>query len=119
MTNRSNLGQLGENVATRYLIKKGYKVLDKNHKTKWGEIDIIVSSPDKTLVFVEVKTVSGPSPRITPENQMTQSKRKKFYRAAEFYANETNKLYDIGWRTDLVAIIINNDKAEIKHYKNI
>ena len=57
--NKSETGKLGENIACRYLVENGYKIIERNFRQKWGELDIIAKAPDKTLVFVEVKTVAG------------------------------------------------------------
>jgi len=120
MTRRSEIGQLGENIAARYLKKKRYKIFDRNFREKWGEIDIIAVSPEKELVFIEVKTVSGLSPSITAENQLTKSKLSKLQKTAELYANsQDEKLIRNGWRIDLLAINIDGEKAIIKHYENI
>ena len=51
------IGELGEEVACKYLIKQGYSVLERNYTKKWGEIDIIAQK-DETLFFVEVKSKS-------------------------------------------------------------
>ena len=50
------LGQNGEDIAEKFLIKQGYKILERNrHFSRYCEIDIIAQDKD-TLVFVEVKT---------------------------------------------------------------
>ena len=51
-------GSRGEEEAARYLGQKGYQILERNHRTKFGELDIIASDKE-TLVFVEVKTKIG------------------------------------------------------------
>jgi len=51
------IGQLGEDIAGKWLIDKGFTVLERNYAKKWGEIDIIAER-DKMVYFVEVKTVS-------------------------------------------------------------
>ena len=63
---RSNLekGLLGEREAEKYLISKGYKIRDRNYRTKIGEIDI-VAEKFNTLVFVEVKTRTSTKLGIT------------------------------------------------------
>ena len=48
-------GRLGEREAARYLRKQGYKLLDMNYRSRFGEIDI-VAQDGETVVFVEVKT---------------------------------------------------------------
>lgn len=120
MTRQSETGQLGEDIATRFLKKKRYKIIERNYREKWGEIDIIAISPKKVLVFVEVKTVTGPSPYVLPEEHLTSAKLTRLQRTAELYANsQDDKLIKRGWRIDLLAIIIDGDSAEVKHYENI
>ena len=53
MTRQSETGKLGEEIAERFLKKKRYKIVERNYREKWGEIDIIAISPKKVLVFVE------------------------------------------------------------------
>jgi putative endonuclease len=50
----SKKGKVGENLACDYLIKNGYKILERNFRSKFGEIDI-VAKDKKTLCFIEVK----------------------------------------------------------------
>lgn len=121
MTRQSEVGQLGEDIAERYLKKKRYKIIERNYREKWGEIDIIAKSPKKVLVFVEVKTVSGPDPYVEAEEQLTKSKLTKLQRTAELYANGpgTKRVKKSGWRIDLLAITIEGDDATVKHYENI
>lgn len=125
MTYRSQLGQLGENIACRYLEKKNHKIIERNFRQKWGEIDIIAKAPDKTLVFVEVKTVRGVeklhTTNISAEDQLTSAKLTKLQRTASLYANHNQDLIndERGWRIDLIALTISNKNYVIKHYKNI
>lgn len=120
MTKKQSLGQLGENIAASYLKKKGYKIIDRNVNKPWGEIDIVARAPDTVLVFVEVKTVTGPNPNITPEDQMTKRKIGRLKRAAEVYAgNAEDTITKKGWRIDLVAVVVEDKQALVKHYENI
>ena len=52
---RKELGNKGEDIAVRYLEDQGYKILKRNFRSRYGEIDIICSRA-KSVVFVEVKT---------------------------------------------------------------
>ena len=120
MTRQSATGKLGEDLAVRFLKKAHYKILERNFREKWGEIDIIARSPQKVLVFVEVKTVTGPDPYVEPEEHLTREKLTRLQRTAGLYANnQDEKLTKNGWRIDLLAITIAGDKAEVKHYENI
>ena len=131
MTYKSQLGQLGENIACRYLVENGFKIIERNFRQKWGEIDIIAKSPVKTLVFLEVKTVSIVSRetietnnlnnQISAEDQLTKAKLKKLQRTASLYAGHWPELIDDnkGWRIDLIALTINDKSYVIKQYENI
>ena len=68
-------GNKGEDKAAQFLIEKGYSVLDRNWRTKTGEIDIIAVKDD-LIVFVEVKTL----PNGTPELLQTELNQRKLQR---------------------------------------
>lgn len=57
-TKNKSTGNLGEDLATEYLEQKGYKIIDRNVKFPYGEIDILASWQN-TIIVVEVKTVRG------------------------------------------------------------
>ena len=71
LTQKQKIGQIGENLAVRHLKNLGFKILDRNYRKKWGEIDIIAEidkassifqkflHPKKILHFIEVKSVSA------------------------------------------------------------
>lgn len=120
MTQRSELGQEGEEFAATFLKDKGYKILERNKCEKWGELDIVARAPDKTLVFVEVKTMKPGT--LKPEDQMSAAKKKKFRRVAKLYAGFHEELVDDrkGWRLDLIALEKQNDgQFLVRHYENI
>jgi len=54
-------GNIGEEFTVRYLEDRDYKVLDRNWRIKEGELDIVLLSPEKEIVFVEVKTRTSAS----------------------------------------------------------
>jgi putative endonuclease len=58
LTHRGNLGKRGEDIAAAYLVKGGYRILERNWRCARGEIDI-VATLGGDLVFVEVKTRSS------------------------------------------------------------
>lgn len=76
-------GDSGEEQAAAYLEGLGYRILERNFKCSSGEIDIIAMDGD-TLVFAEVKAASGLK-YGSAESHITQQKRKKLRRAAEYY----------------------------------
>ena len=56
-TEKQKIGQIGEDCACRYLVERGFKIIERNYLKKWGEIDIIAKKKKK-IHFVEVKAVS-------------------------------------------------------------
>ncbi len=133
MPNNIKVGQIGENIACEYLLNNKYKILDRNVRYPWGEIDIISQSKNGVLVFVEVKALKCFTECFTPEENLSAAKLEKVKRTAYLYANSHPKLIKekSGWRIDLIAIEINHrepDKLDpkellacsrIRHYENI
>ena len=124
MTQKSKIGQIGENIACEYLRDRGYKIIARNFRKPWGEIDIIAKAPDKTLVFIEVKTMSDfIGAELKPEDQLTGAKLQKLQRTARLYAGHYPELINDNknWQIDLIAILLDpqTGKPEIKHYQNI
>lgn len=119
MTQKSETGKLGEDAAYEYLIDKGYKIIERNHRQKWGEIDVISKDPKGVLTFIEVKTSKGGE--IQPEEQMTNHKIIKFKRVCNVYANIyfQNKDDSMGWRLDVITVVLNGNGCRINHYENI
>src|SRR2546425_11636422 len=73
MTGRSVLGEEGERAAARFLEARGYRILERNYRTRRGEIDLIAED-GRMLVFVEVKVrlddrFGGPAAAITRAKQ--------------------------------------------------
>lgn len=125
---KKEVGKLGEEIACFHLIKTGLRIIKRNYRLKFGEIDIIASSSDGTVVFCEVKTLisiygSGSLDRLTPEDNLSPAKLRKMTRICEFFVRQNPHLIseEHGWRMDLIAINLNHDlnKAIVRHYKNI
>lgn len=121
MRKHIELGMKGEDMAERFLMENGYKILERNVRMRCGEIDIVCLARDGTLVFVEVKTMRESNNGLVPEDQMSNSKRMKFERVASIYANQSSHVReDKGWQLDLVCIAIGEGRPPtIRHYKNI
>jgi putative endonuclease len=52
---RAGLGAAGEQIAAEHLVRRGYEIIERNYRTRWGELDVIAAK-DRTIVFCEVKT---------------------------------------------------------------
>lgn len=105
------IGAYGEQIATNYLINKGFEILSRNYLKKWGEIDIVARRTD-TIHFIEVKTVSYETKdqlhyavsRGTwrPEENVHPWKIRKLHRAIESWLMEKAPRAD--WQIDVISI---------------
>ncbi len=107
--NKKIIGKTGEEVAGKYLLKRGYDIVATNYAKKWGELDIIARKDGK-LCFVEVKSVTytgvigePEKGEYRPEDKVTASKLKKIGRTIQSYLMEENIL-DAEW--DFLAIVV-------------
>jgi len=98
-TEKRKLGDIGENIACEFLVKRGFKIIDRNYLRKWGEIDI-VAEKEGILRFIEVKSVSADTYR--PEENMHPGKLKRLSRVIQTYL--LSKKIDKDWQLDLITV---------------
>lgn len=118
--NRSK-GQVGEEIAASYLRKKGYKILEQNFSTKFGELDLICLDRS-ILVFVEVKLKVGEQ-FGTPEEMVNHHKLNQVQRTAQAFLLrnlDLEKQYP-QYRIDVVAVVTDKGGStnRIDHYENV
>src|SRR3989344_8286698 len=109
------LGNMGEDVACRYLESKGYKVLERNYLRFLGEIDIVAEKAG-TVRFIEVKAISRENPEdvtresndYRPEEQVHPAKLRKLALMGEMYMNEKGD--DREYQIDVVGVYLNSNK---------
>lgn len=108
------IGTGGEERAAKFLSRQGYRILERNYRTPFGEIDLIALDRDE-LVFVEVKTrtndVFG-----SPELAVNPRKQGRMIRAALGYI-KSKKLHQVPCRFDVIAISQTTEK-EMEHIKD-
>lgn len=95
------LGKEGEDRAAQFLMKQGYRILERNYSTRSGEIDLIALH-EGVVVFVEVKTRTNAA-YGAPELAVTPRKRQRMVKAALGYI-KYKKLHQVPCRFDVVAI---------------
>lgn len=109
---------LGENAACRYLEKKGYKIIERNFRKGYGEIDIIAVK-DNILVFAEVKTRSS-NKYGTPFEAISSFKLKKLIAGAKFYKYILHPELPDDLRIDAIGVLVfGTEVLSIEHIKNI
>jgi len=101
---RKETGTIGENIAADYLSKRGYKIRERNYRTRAGEIDIIAEK-DGTLVFFEVRTKTGKT-FGSAEESITERKKKRLIALAEAYLSDCGE-QPAACRIDIIAIKLN------------
>ncbi|MGB2705896.1 MAG: YraN family protein [Candidatus Omnitrophota bacterium] len=114
------VGLLGEDIAARFLSRKGYAVIGRNVKTFVGEIDI-VARKESEVVFVEIKTRKTPS-FVPPYLSVTARKKKKLIQCALCFLKMKGCL-DVSWRIDVISVEIRNifwfiRKVKIEHFED-
>lgn len=108
MSSTKQIGDSGEDLAVDYLTGQGYLVVERNFRTKFGEIDIIALDKD-TLCFVEVKKKTGDG-FGAPAEMITPRKIFKIKLTAEYYIQEKD-LGNVLWRID--AVLIDGNRMEL------
>src|SRR3989339_1916569 len=139
-------GEIGENIAVKFLMKHDFSILNRNYTKKWGEIDIVAEKNNK-LYFIEVKSVSRSISDIrdvlknkaiptdakalagkcetyddyNPEDNMHQWKLKRLSRTVQTYLLSEKTPDEKEWQVDLLVVFLDlkNKKARIKVVSNI
>ena len=113
---RSRLGARGEDMAAAHLQGLGYRIVERNVRTRYGEMDI-VARDGETIVFVEVRTRRSTS-FGTPEESVTPRKRRRLARLALSYIQE-RELGENAWRVDVIAIALGGANPDLRHHRGI
>jgi putative endonuclease len=103
------LGKEGENLAAEFLKKNGYRILERNYRTRRGEIDIVCEHKG-FIVFVEVKTRKSLA-FGGPEEAVDRRKRNKIFEVATHYLMEKSLLGKADCRFDVVTILKNGSRS--------
>jgi putative endonuclease len=109
MSDKIKKGKEGEDMAARFLMGKGYEIIQRNYRYKRSEIDLIVRK-DNWLIFVEVKLRSSDAYGY-PEDFVDYKKAKNVIDGAEQYTYDNNWQGNV--RYDIVSIRLGRDGTEI------
>lgn len=114
MNNRS--GPFGETCAAEYLREGGFRILERNYRSRFGEIDIIAEN-GQYIVFTEVKTRRVFS-LAEPEEAVTPGKQKKIARTALLYLQKNPTRLQP--RFDVIGIVVTTDtKPSVRSLRHI
>ena len=129
------IGEIGENITVKFLVKHGFSIIDRNYTKKWGEIDIVAEKENK-LYFIEVKSVSRETlntfiPKSyndsderyehRPEDNMHPWKLKRLSRTIQTYLLSKNIDEGKEWQVDLLVVYLcqKEKKAKVKVVSDI
>lgn len=126
MAEHNEIGKIGENITTTFLMKQGFSIVERNYRTKFGEIDI-VAKKDGVLHFVEVKSVKVRDVNktdnlvINPEDNLTESKWSKFMISTELYLKQRGIVISHPMQIDLSCVYVDTETraGKVKLLQNV
>jgi putative endonuclease len=110
LLHRDVSGQPGEAMACEHLLRKGFKILDRNYRCRSGEVDVVARDGEAT-VFVEVKERHGDAHGEGYE-AVTFGKRRRLIRAARLYA-ASHGISETPIRFDVVSVDWTSEKTPV------
>ena len=122
MQNTKEKGEIGEEIACKYLVKHGYFIQERNYSGKCGEIDIIAVK-DGILHFIEVKSVTNKVNYNghSPEENVHDLKIKRLRRIIQIYLNNNKYGLDAEFKFHIITVKYDSTtgKSIIKMLENI
>jgi len=120
ITEKRKTGNLGEDLACRFLVKRGFMIIERNYLKKCGELDI-VAKKDNRIHFIEVKSVSceinrnisheTPTDKYKPEDNVHYGKLQRISKTIQIYLVEKNVSPETLWQFDVITVYIDMKHA--------
>ncbi len=119
MLTRAEIGALGEQLATDHLTGLGLRILTRNWRCRYGELDVIAVDPDtNTVVFVEVKTRTGDGFGGVAQ-AVTEQKARRLRRLAAMWLSHQEQRW-AAVRIDVIGVRIGRRRSpEISHLRGV
>jgi putative endonuclease len=114
---RKQLGAEGERRAEEYLVQSGCRILAKNWRCRFGELDLVAEAKG-WVIFVEVRARRRTGSYGTPQESITLAKQRKVRELAQRYL-QAHRMGDVAVRFDVIAVHFEEDGtfAELEHVK--
>ncbi|RBP98134.1 YraN family protein [Bifidobacterium aemilianum] len=111
------LGRLGEQYARSWLEEQGWRILDHNWHSRYGELDLVALDPQGLLVFVEVKTRRSKL-YGSPQEAITAHKRLTLRRAGvQWLMDPENHVAHTGSSFDVIAVSVHQGQVHLNHIR--
>ena len=122
-TEKQKIGNVGEELAASFLRGRGFKIIERNYRKKWGELDIIAEK-EGILHFVEVKSLTwrpGRQVEYLPEDNVRLWKKQRMSRAIRTYFLDRKISDETDFEIDIAAVFLdfNRKKARIRMLENV
>ena len=114
----TTFGLSAEAAAGRYLESNGFRILDRNWRRPWGELDI-VAVRDDIIRFIEVKAAARSRAGFEPFLRADRSKMVKVERTARTWLVANRYGPDTPWQMDVLSVIMSEHGPEFEHFENI
>ncbi len=129
LIHKQKIGRVGEDIAVKYLEKKGFEIIEQNYRKKYGEIDIIARK-GKILHFIEVKSVSCETfpenvscvtDEHRPEDNIHHKKLKRLSNTLQVYLFEKFPKEQPEWVFDVITVRLSMEtkQAKVKFLENL
>ena len=127
MARHNKIGSLGEKIAAEFLEGKGFKIVSRNYRKTYGELDLVAFKANKCH-FVEVKSVSWETPRSSgngvshetknPLENIHPQKVQRLKRVIQVYL-VSHEIRD--WQFDIIAVLIDQNKrtAKVRYFEDV
>jgi len=115
LANKYEAGMQGQQDAENFLLKKGYQTLERNYRTRTGEIDLIARHGDY-IVFIEVKCRSGVGYGY-PRESVGVAKQRRIIKTAMHYI-AARGLDNQDFRFDVMEVFAYSEQVQINHIEN-
>jgi putative endonuclease len=119
MAEHNEIGKIGENITDKFLKKHGFIIIERNYRTKFGEIDSIARK-DNVLRFIEVKSVKVrdflhlENLAVKPEDNLTKDKWSKLVTSIQIYLQHKNISKELSYQVDLACVYIDTETKQGK-----
>ena len=129
MGKTQKIGGLGEDLAARFLVRRGYKIVHRNYLKPWGELDIVAEKKGK-IHFVEVKSISqrvsdetgkSVTDSFRPEDNVSRGKMSRLSRIIQTYLSAEHVSSETKWQIDVITVSIDvvSKKAKINFLEDV
>ncbi|MBE6030811.1 MAG: YraN family protein [Clostridiales bacterium] len=116
MNRKGYFGQKGEEKSCRYLEEKGYTIIERNFRSRTGEIDIIALKRG-AIHFIEVKTRSSTDFGF-PSEAVTREKRRKLILTSRYYLTCHREFEGFRHQMDIMEVLVRNDRFYFRFMEN-